>query len=216
MYTKLLPHPGQSGFGMLSSLGLALLRLPVRSVPGALSAGHAQEPLKGSHTVRDAARQIGTQPRRQGAECDINQVLHRMVRIARTLVPPGVRIAQRYATLEHAGADMPEFHQVVLHLILDAAQALNGCGTIDVASRCVDGEVIISITDTRASAPSGWGLMSPLRGAGQRDHAECTSLGLLMAGDFAEEHGGRVCSVRLPQGGNAVTIVLPLAMPALP
>ena len=209
MYTKFLPHPSHSGFGVLSSLGLALLRFPVRSVPSA----QAQAPALGD-TVRDAARQLSAQPHAPVALCDVNQVLRRMVRIARTLVPAGVRIAERYAPMEQPGAELPEFHQVVLHLILDAAQAVHGCGTIDVASRCVDGEICISISDTRASSPSGWGLMAPLLGAGSSDHAECTSLGLLMAGDFAEEHGGRVSTTRLADGGNAVTLVFPLAVQA--
>jgi signal transduction histidine kinase len=210
MHTKFLPHPSNSGFGVLSSLGLALLRLPVRSVPSA----QARAPLVGRHTVSAAVRQRGA-PHAPVALCDINQVLRRMVRIARTLVPAGVRIAERYAALEQPGTELPEFHQVVLHLILDAAQAVQGCGTIDVASSCMDGEICISISDTRASVPSGWGLMSPLLGAGARDHAECTSLGLLMAGDFAEEHGGRVITTRAADGGNTVTLVFPLAVQAL-
>ncbi len=213
MYTKLLAHPSHSGSGVLSSLGFALLRFPVRSVPGAQ--GVTPTPANGRHTVRDAALQLSEQPHAPAAVCDVNQVLRRMVRIARTLVPPGVRIAERYAALEQPGAELPEFHQVVLHLILDAAQAVNGCGTIDVASRCVDGEVCISITDTRASRPSGWGLMAPLLGAGAGEDTECQSLGLLMAGDFAEEHGGRAVSKRLANGGNVVTIVFPLALQAL-
>ena len=213
MYTKFLAHPHHSGFGVLSSLGLALLRFPVRSVPSAQVVAPA--PADGRHTVRDAALQLSAQPHASAAVCDINQVLRRMVRIARTLVPSGVRIAERYAVLEQPGTELPEFHQVVLHLILDAAQALNGCGTIDVASRCVEGEICISISDTRASRPSGWGLMAPLLGAGEGDDAECQSLGLLMAGDFAEEYGGRVISKRLANGGNVVTIAFPLAMQAL-
>lgn len=213
MYNKLLAHPGHSDSGVLSSLGLALLRFPVRSVPSAQVVAPA--PANGRHTVRDAARQLSAQPHTPAGVCEINQVLRRMVRIARTLVPAGVRIAERYATLDQPGAELPEFHQVVLHLILDAAQALNGCGTIDVACRCVDGEICISISDTRASRPSAWGLMAPLLGAGDDDHAECQSLGLLMAGDFAEEHGGRVTSKRLTGGGNVVTIAFPLALQAL-
>ncbi len=161
--------------------------------------------------------QLSEQPHAAGVPCDINQVLRRMVRIARTLVPPGVRIAERYTCLEQTGADLPEFHQVVLHLILDAAQALNGCGTIDVVSSSLGNEIQVSITDTRASVPCGWGLMAPLLGAGDKQHAECTGLGLLMAGDFAEEHGGRVRTTRPAKGGNTVTITfaLPPASPAL-
>jgi signal transduction histidine kinase len=213
MYTKFLAHPGHSGPGVLASLGLALLRFPVRSVPSAPVVAPA--PANGRDTVRDAALQPSAQPHAPVDACEINQVLRRMVRIARTLVPAGVRIAERYATLEQPGAELPEFHQVVLHLILDAAQALQGCGTIDVASRCVDGDIFISISDTRASRPSGWGLMAPLLGAGAEDQAECQSLGLLMAGDFADEHGGGVSSKRLPGGGNVVTIAFPLVIQAL-
>lgn len=213
MYTKFLAHPSHSGSGVLSSLGFALLRFPVRSVPSAQVAAPA--PANGRHSVRDAALQLSAQSRTPAAVCEVNQVLRRMVRIARTLVPPGVRIAERYAALDQPGAELPEFHQVVLHLILDAAQALNGCGTIDVASRCVNGEICISISDTRASRPSGWGLMAPLLGTGDEGHAECQSLGLLMAGDFAEEHGGHVISKKLADGGNVVTIAFPLRLQAL-
>lgn len=207
MYTKFLPHPGHIGFGILSSWGLALWREPVQPRVARPPAAPAD---RGRHSVRDAARQLSAQPHEPAPPCDINQVLRRMVRIARTLVPPGVRIAERYTSLDHAGADLPEFHQVVLHLILDAAQALGGCGTIDVVSRRVDGEVQVSISDTRAVAVSGWGLMAPLLGASGAGHAESESLGLLMAGDFAEEHGGRVRTTRSPSGGNCVTMTFQL------
>lgn len=211
MQTKLLPIPGQTGFGVLSSIGLALLGFPVHAGPRA----RACAPRQGTPEARNAAPQADTPPVDEGTSRDVNQLLRRMVRIARTLVPPGVRIAERYATPEQPAADMPEFHQVVLHLILDAAQALHGCGTIDVASRCADGEIFITISDSRACAPSGWGLMSPLLGAGREDHGECSHLGLLMADDYADEHGGRVLATRRPQGGHSVTVVLPLALPVL-
>ena len=38
MQTKLLPLPGQTGFGLLSTLGLALLGLPARAGAGATPA----------------------------------------------------------------------------------------------------------------------------------------------------------------------------------
>lgn len=221
MHTKFFPQPSHSGTGVLSLLGLALFRLPVR---GAASA-QASQSAQGRHSVRDAARQLsawqeherhaGARTGQDAALCDINQVLRRMVRIARTLVPAGVRIAERYATLEQTGEELPEFHQVVLHLILDAAQAVGGCGTIDVASRCVAGEVCISISDSRASKPASWGLMAPLMGTPAKRHEECSSLGLLMAGDFADEHGGRVSTARTADGGNVVTMVFPLTQHAL-
>ncbi|MCA0214268.1 MAG: ATP-binding protein [Proteobacteria bacterium] len=215
MQTKLLPLPGQTGFGLLSTLGLALLGLPARAGAGANAPACVPAPRRGAPAERDAAQQAGTHRATEVGPQDVNQVLRRMVRIARTLVPPGVRIAERYATPEQHATDMPEFHQVVLHLILDAAQALHGCGTIDVASRCTGGELFITISDSRACVPPGWGLMSPLLGAGRGDHAECSHLGLLMAGDYADEHGGRVLATRRPQGGHTVTIVLALTSPVL-
>lgn len=215
MHTKLLPHPGQSGFGLLSSLGLSLLRMPVRSVPAATTAARGPATVQGRHSVRDAARELSERPPTAVAQCDINEVLHRMVRIARTLVLPGVRIAESYAKLEQTGSDVPEFHQVVLHLILDAAQALQGCGTIDIASLCVDGQILITVSDTRAPAPAGWGLMAPLLKAAAEPHDECSNLGLLMAGDFTEEYGGGVRTTRSSKGGHTVTLALPMTLPVL-
>jgi len=217
MHIKFFAPSGHTGLGVLTFLGLALLRSPARTAPGA----QPVQPALGRHTVRDAARQLHAARARacqrdarasqDAVLCDINQVLRRMVRIARTLVPSGVRIAERYAALEQPGAELPEFHQVVLHLILDAAQAVGGCGTIDVSSRGVDGEICVCISDSRTGAPARRSLMAPLLGT-PGDHEECSSLGLLMARDFTQEHGGYVRTSQAANGGHVVTMVFPVAL----
>lgn len=145
--------------------------------------------------------------------CDVQLTLHRMVRIARTLVAPGVRITERRADVVSPQPGLDNLHQVVLHLILDAAQALRGHGDIDVALRCVDGMAVVTVSDTRASLSPARLLMAPLFGAAAASHEECSRLGLLMARDFTDEHGGTASTTRTAGGGHAVTLSWPLAQP---
>lgn len=138
-----------------------------------------------------------------------------MVRIARTLVAPGVRISERYGEPAAAHAAQEGLHQAVLHLILDAAQAVRGCGDVDVAAQRVDGKLVISVRDSRASLSPARALLQPIFGPSSDLQDESSSLGLLMARDFADEHGGAVTSRRCADGAHVVSIALPLKQRAL-
>ncbi len=200
---------GQTGLAIHALMETAMLFVPGlgTSLDSRQPASHRLPP------VRPPMRPTGPSGRLPAAEAqpsDVNQSLHRMVRIARTLVAPGVRIAERYGEPVAPHMAQEGLHQAVLHLILDAAQAVRGCGDVDVSARRADGMLVISVRDSRTSLSAARALLQPIFGSSSDLHDECASLGLLMARDFADEHGGSVTNRRCADGAHVVSIRLPL------
>ncbi len=100
---------------------------------------------------------------------------------------------------------------VFVNLFINAWQALEGPGEIQVSSRCDNGNVVVEISD------SGCG-MSPqiLEKIGQpffTTKEEGTGLGLSIAQRVISRHGGRMMFESTPQVGTTITVSLPVGGP---
>ena len=97
---------------------------------------------------------------------------------------------------------------VFVNLFINAWQALEGPGEIQVRSHCDNGDVVVEISD------SGCG-MSPqiLERIGQpffTTKEEGTGLGLSIAQRVINRHGGRMVFASTPQVGTTITVLLPV------
>lgn len=107
--------------------------------------------------------------------------------------------------------DRTRLRQVVLNLLNNCCEALNGGGTIEVAVRNLRGQVVITVTD------DGPGIAPPER---ERvfipffsTKASGTGLGLALARKFIEEAGGVIACEDHPAGRGCC---FRIALPALP
>lgn len=100
--------------------------------------------------------------------------------------------------------------QVFINLILNAQQALDGPGTISVASKAVDSEVVITVSDTGSGLPDGCRekLFEP--GWTTKTEDEGTGLGLFISRRIVERHGGKIEAENGPDGGAVFSVTLPL------
>ena len=114
---------------------------------------------------------------------------------------PGATVLARAGQLE----------QVMLNILLNAAQAMQGKGRIDAAVRMgADGTVVLSIRDSGPGIPAEhlgrvfdpfFSTKAP--GAG-------TGLGLAISSEIAHELGGTLRASNHPQGGACFELTLPL------
>jgi two-component system, NtrC family, sensor histidine kinase HydH len=111
----------------------------------------------------------------------------------------------RLPNVEH---DSGQIYQVVLNLLLNAMQAIDGAGTIRVEISLVDGDAAITVVDTgRGIAPEHLAnIFRPFyttKGNG-------TGLGLSMAHRTVEDHHGRIEVTSEIGKGARFLVVLPL------
>ncbi len=119
----------------------------------------------------------------------------------------------------HQAPDLPEvehdsdqIHQVLLNLLLNAVQAMEGAGTVHVEIGSRDDHAIVIVSDTgRGISPQHLpNIFRPFyttKGNG-------TGLGLSLARRIVEEHHGRIEASSVVGKGSKFEVVLPFRMPA--
>jgi signal transduction histidine kinase len=167
----------------------------------------------------------------------INRIVTDLLETARPR-PPQIRPSDLNTTVEHAvmlarqqvlsrpikielkkAADLPDvehdsdqIHQVILNLLLNAVQAMDGAGTVQVAISSANGFATVSVSDTgRGIAPEHLpNIFRPFyttKGNG-------TGLGLSLARRIVEEHHGRIEVSSVQGKGTQFQVFLPFRRPA--
>ena len=138
---------------------------------------------------------------------DPAEFLREVVAPYRASHPPGVAIEEDYAPAGTAAVDARVLARAVVNLIENALQAMPQGGLLRVAVRRVDGEVLLSVSDT------GPGLDPKVRARLFTPYfstkSSGTGLGLAIVRRAVEAHGGRVEVASAPGTGTTFTIHLP-------
>jgi two-component system sensor histidine kinase HydH len=144
------------------------------------------------------------------ANIDLASEIDRGLRLARPeLDPARVTVEVESESSCPVRADAQRLQQVVLNLVLNAAQAMPGGGTLRVRTSRDGREARVVFQDT------GPGLDPAVR---ERifepfvtTKEKGSGLGLAVARRIVEEHGGTISAGDAPGGGAAIEIRLPLA-----
>lgn len=201
-------------------LGFAQLaqKTPGLPAPAARDLGKiAQAALHAREIIRQLllfARQ--TPP--QKAPVDFNQA----VREALELVEPrraaaGVRLASSLAEgLPPIEADAAQLRQVVINLAVNALQASERGGEVEVATGSRDGRLLLSVVDHGAgmSEEVRHHLFLPFYTT--KDIGQGTGLGLSVVHGVVTAHGGTIEVTSAPGQGTRIEVRLPLSLSAAP
>lgn len=150
-------------------------------------------------------------------QVDLNAAIASVVYIARSVVPPRILIDERYDDrLPHLNVHVARLNQAVLNLLMNAAQAIRGAGSVTVSTHLDAQAVRITVADT------GDGIDPALRDRvfepffTTKPAGQGTGLGLSVVREIVEQHGGRVGLSSQPGQGTTVTLQLPLLRGATP
>ena len=142
---------------------------------------------------------------------DINQVLDGAVNILWN------QIKQKAELIKDYTEDLPEVQcypsqlgQVILNLLYNAVQSIEREGSIRLASKQENGQIVVEVTDTGCGMEPDvlLHIFEPFyttkpRGVG-------TGLGLSIARKIVERHGGRLSATSDPGNGSSFRVMLPL------
>jgi hypothetical protein len=145
---------------------------------------------------------------------DLNDTAERAVNLARqqTLSRPVEIVLEKSPNLPPVEHDPAQLQQVLLNLLLNALQAIEGAGTVRVQIVSHDNQALVSVADTgRGIAaehlPNIFRPFFTTKGQG-------TGLGLSLARRVVEEHGGKIEVTSQSGQGTQFLIWLPFRRPA--
>jgi len=144
------------------------------------------------------------------ANADLNKSLHTVAYIAKTVIAKNIELVEEYGELPEVECNPSQLNQVFLNLINNAAQAMDGPGTITVRTAATGDRIRIEVQDTGRGIPDDvlphiFDLYYTTKPTG-----EGTGLGLPIAKDIVTQHGGEIqVSTRLG-AGTTFTVLLPV------
>jgi len=130
--------------------------------------------------------------REHTASVDIREALASVSYIARAVISTKVRIVEAYEEVPPIACNVSQLNQAFLNIVMNAAQAINGDGTIMIHAGRKDDGIAVSIRDTGPGIPDDVlpHIFEPQFTT--KPAGEGTGLGLMIAREAVEEHGGTI------------------------
>jgi len=125
-----------------------------------------------------------------------------------------ITVDKRYGDLPAVECYPNQLNQVFMNLLSNAEQAIDGEGTITVATERRDNEVVVTIGDDGKGiqAEELKRIFDP--GFTTKGVGVGTGLGLSISYNIVEKHRGRIAAKSDPGGGTQITITLPIGQAA--
>jgi two-component system, NtrC family, sensor kinase len=150
-------------------------------------------------------------PKPQLVRGQLNETVRDLLDFVRPeLTSAGVALEQRLAPdLPEVQADVAQVRQLLLNLVRNAREAMPAGGALFVGTRPADGDVLVEVRDTGPGIPPErlGRVFDPFFTTKERG----TGLGLALAQEIAQEHGGQLTLSSAPGQGTTFTLRLPRA-----
>jgi signal transduction histidine kinase len=175
----------------------------------------AQETLDGGHRVADITqrlRRFSRQERQEPVDVDLKECMETALKIGWNEIKTKCVVRKNYAvSLPRVKGHPNQITQVLLNLVVNAAQAVQTRGVIELGISESGQKAVITIRDTgRGIAPENLDkLFTPFFTT--KASGEGTGLGLYVSRGIVEAHGGYIRVENAEGGGAVFTIELPVA-----
>src|SRR5438309_44121 len=150
-------------------------------------------------------------PKPQLQRADANDIVRELLEFVRPeLDSAGVSLELSLSPeLPRVHADVAQLRQLLLNLLRNAREAMSGGGSLRVTTRATKATVEIEVRDSGPGIPAERlaRIFDPFFTTKERG----TGLGLAMAQEIAQEHGGQLVCDSVPGRGTAFTLRLPAA-----
>ncbi len=145
------------------------------------------------------------------AENDLNELVEKAVNVAWNELKYKCEVRKSYGELPPVACNGGRISQVILNLLVNAAQAIETRGEIRIATALRDDEVELLIADTGPGIPPEilTRIFDPFFTT--KPVGKGTGLGLHICQKIIGAHGGRIAAENAPEGGAVFRVRLPLA-----
>jgi two-component system NtrC family sensor kinase len=149
--------------------------------------------------------------RAQRSVVDPRPLVESALRMAAPQLGSRVRVETEFSPVSGIHCAPQEIQQVLINLVLNACQAIEGSGTIRVGARGEGSQVVLSVEDDGCGIPADLieRIFDPFfttKGVG-----EGTGLGLAISYEIVRRHGGEIEVESLPGRGSLFRVRLPAA-----
>jgi signal transduction histidine kinase len=144
---------------------------------------------------------------------DLNEGVESALSIAQHQLRDRVKVVKNLQSLPKVRCMASQINQVFLNLITNAAQAIDGEGTLTIDSHAEGGQVQISVSDTGGGIPDEVlpKIFDPFFTT--KPVGEGTGLGLSIVHKIVKGHGGSIKVRTTPRKGSTFTVSLPVDGP---
>lgn len=141
---------------------------------------------------------------------DLHEGLDTTLHLLHQQLGAGVEVEKEYGEIPRTYCSPGQLNQVFMNVIRNAAQAIEGEGTIAIGTFQQDGDICVQVRDTGVGIPSEkLERIFDLRFSAKSSQVRMGS-GLSMAYRIVQEHGGQIELDSEPGEGTQVTIRLPV------
>ncbi len=145
------------------------------------------------------------------AECDVHAIIDNCLVMMHNELKHKVEVRKKYTEKNYIFVgNEGKLHQAFLNILVNAAQAIEGKGTIDIETIVTDNSLIVEIVDTGTGVAREdiTRLTDPFFTT--KEAGEGTGLGLWITLSIVKEHNGHLDFDSNPGLGTKVTVTLPL------
>ena len=142
---------------------------------------------------------------------DLGGLLDQVLRVAAPQLPAGVRVERQYGVASPIPCEPQRIRQLFLNLVVNAAQAIEERGRIQIRSREVEGFALVSVEDDGCGIEPDMveRIFDPFFTT--KEIGVGTGLGLSISHEIVRGHGGSIEVDSEPGRGTTVRVRLPLA-----
>jgi two-component system NtrC family sensor kinase len=171
------------------------------------------ESLDGSDRMKRIVENLKSFARLNEAEynlADLNQGLESTLNIVWNELKYKATVKKSYGEIPETMCNPGQLNQVFMNLLVNAAQAIENQGQIEIQTRREGDLIVIEIADTGCGIPADKlnRIFEPFFTT--KEVGKGTGLGLSISFDIIEKHGGEICVQSQSGHGTRFTISLPI------
>jgi signal transduction histidine kinase len=174
----------------------------------------AQSGIQSTHRLRalvERMKRLSNLDRAEEQLVDFNALVNDILGLLRPELAHHIDLELDFSPIEPVKCRPQQVGAVLTNLVRNAADAMDGRGTIQIRTYMADGEVFVEVRDTGKGIPAektGRIFDPEFKVEGQR--VSTTNWGLFMSRGIIAEHGGRLNIESVEDQGTLVTLSLPV------